>query len=372
MTSLKEALAEAREVGIEEDSSFMVKAVVLQDRCDQQLEAQQMLTQALASLNKTKMREALEFADELELQLEMTARVRRALRRIEVMRDDDTPLDGGLSTMTEEDIEQFKAERDKRHAKASNPKYKFQNYPRLRSRADYAKGTLLHKKREMERMLLWQSSVPNKSLEELPKELVKDAVTVRKSLLGYMGDKQMSFPETLAQNILMKGLEKPRLRDEIYLQMMKQLSENPKPDSTAKGWQVMCMCCGTFLPSLDFENYLLNFILEKCQYEGAEACYAKYCLHTLEGMMSSRTNEGIVPTLEEIQAYKERPPILATIELVNGALLTEDLPVAPDLNVKKVLEICAHFGGLQSARTDMMGLFVYDLGNIEESELEAP
>ena len=52
--------------------------------------------------------------------------------------------------------------------------------------------------------------------------------------------------------------------------------------------------------------------------------------------MSSRTNEGIVPTLEEIQAYKERPPILATIELVNGALLTEDLPVAPDLNVKKV------------------------------------
>lgn len=67
-----------------------------------------------------------------------------------------------------------------------------------------------------------------------------------------------------------------------------------------------------------------------------QACYAKYCLHTLEGMMSSRTNEGIVPTLEEIQAYKERPPILATIELVNGALLTEDLPVAPDLNVKKV------------------------------------
>lgn len=57
--------------------------------------------------------------------------------------------------------------------------------------------------------------------------------------------------------------------------------------------------------------------------------------------MSSRTNEGIVPTLEEIQAYKERPPILATIELVNGALLTEDLPVAPDLNVKKV----SVFGG---------------------------
>lgn len=50
---------------------------------------------------------------------------------------------------------------------------------------------------------------------DLPKELVKDAVTVRKSLLGYMGDKQMSFPETLAQNILMKGLDKPKIRDEV-------------------------------------------------------------------------------------------------------------------------------------------------------------
>lgn len=71
-------------------------------------------------------------------------------------------------------------------------------------------------------MVCWfveQNTVSNKSLMEMPKDLVKDAVTVRKSLLGYMGDKQMSFPETLAQNILMKGLDKPKIRDEVYLQV---------------------------------------------------------------------------------------------------------------------------------------------------------
>jgi hypothetical protein len=31
---------------------------------------------------------------------------------------------------------------------------------------------------------------------------------------GYMGDKQMSFPETVAQSVLMKGFDKPTLRDE--------------------------------------------------------------------------------------------------------------------------------------------------------------
>lgn len=68
-------------------------------------------------------------------------------------------------------------------------------------------------------MLEWQNTVSNKSLTEMPKDLVKDAVTVRKSLLGYMGDKQMSFPETLAQNILMKGLDKPKVRDEVSEQL---------------------------------------------------------------------------------------------------------------------------------------------------------
>jgi hypothetical protein len=32
----------------------------------------------------------------------------------------------------------------------------------------------------------------------------------------------------------------------------------------------------------------------------------------------------------------------------------------------QVLEICAHFGGLQTPRTDIMGLFVYDLGPIDD------
>ena len=48
----------------------------------------------------------------------------------------------------------------------------------------------------------------------------------------------MSFPATLAQDILQKGLEIPELVDEIYMLIMKQLTGNPKPESVARGWQV--------------------------------------------------------------------------------------------------------------------------------------
>jgi hypothetical protein len=149
---------------------------------------------------------------------------------------------------------------------------------------------------------------------------------------------------------------------------------------------------------MDFENYLLNFILEKKESKGAVRNYAKYCLRTLEGMLSSGESRcvlnlnrsssmrigiamhgytrklsismhnviacscsGFVPSVEEIQAYKERPPILATIELVDGQVLTEDLPVTPDLNVGKVLEICSGWLQLKDPRSDTMGIFVYDV-----------
>ena len=66
-----------------------------------------------------------------------------------------------------------------------------------------------------------------------------------------------------------------QLRDEIYLQIMKQLSSNPTADSIAKGWQVMCMCVSTFPPSLEFELYLLNFMHEQKKKKGAVRNYAK-------------------------------------------------------------------------------------------------
>lgn len=48
-------------------------------------------------------------------------RVRRALRRIEDAGGAGV-MEGALSTMTEEDIEKFRMERDERHAKAANPR----------------------------------------------------------------------------------------------------------------------------------------------------------------------------------------------------------------------------------------------------------
>lgn len=53
---MEEAMQEAKAAGISEAVDFMVDSSILKDRGEKQLEAQTMLTQALASLSKSKMR----------------------------------------------------------------------------------------------------------------------------------------------------------------------------------------------------------------------------------------------------------------------------------------------------------------------------
>jgi hypothetical protein len=227
----------------------------------------------------------------------------------------------------------------------------------------------MNKQKVKDAFLTFQPTKILKSLTVLNVRDSKTALEVFLDLLGYMGDKQMPFPAMLAQDVLRKGSDSKSLRDEIYLQVIKQLSSNPRPESVAKGWQIMCMCVGTFPPSADFEFYLMHYIIEKSEKgRGAVVDYAKYCLRTLEAMLSHSQGEtaGFVPQVDEILAYKERPPILATIFLVDGKPIAEDLPITPDVNVGKVLELCTHWLTLTDPRISTLGIFVYDMGEVQD------
>ena len=192
---------------------------------------------------------------------------------------------------------------------------------------------------------------------------------MHKNILGYMGDKQWSFPATLAQTILQMALDEPAIVDEIYIQILKQLTENPKQESITKGWQLLCMCVGTFPPSRHFEKHLLNHVLSHERQVSAVGNYSRFALRRLEGILFTGPSDFVL-SVQEIQAYSERPPILATIKLVDDNLVTEDLPVAPDLTVRKVVEICGSesFLDLLPEFVDMCGIFVYadDLSSPEE------
>merc|ERR1711871_1425159 len=321
---------------------------------------------ATESGDRTALRTALDKAENLEMQSEVVLDAKKVFKDAEIAHRNKLAKE---DTLPSQDFDHEKAEeaRQMRYEIARQARFDFKNYPGLRTAEDFAKGIILSKSKIKDGFLVWNGNVIPKSLTDLPKESNKVAIQIFKDLLGYMGDKQMPFPAMLAQDILRKGFEYKVLRDEIYLQIIKQITFNPRTESQAKGWQMICMCLITFPPSVDFENFLLHFVLEKFEKgRGAVQDYARYCVRSLEGILNSGEGTGFVPSVEEIQAYKERPPILATIELVDGNVIAEDLPITPDFSVGKVLEICTGWLDLRDARSNMFGIFVYDLGEADD------
>lgn len=356
-------VAEATAAGLDTGTA-LADATHFCEKMAKQLDVQAQLSAAVeeSPVDRRNLKAALNAAEDLELSLTVMDRARERLKGL----GDEDRLQRQAAiqkheVLQETSFNETKRVREERRARASNPKYCFQNYPNLRSPDSYAKGYVMNKKKVKDGMLKWQATSIPHSLLDLDVEADKVALHIHKSILGYTGEKSMAFPATLAQDLLRKGLDQGDvpIRDEIYLQLMKQLTLNPTPNSVALGWQIMCMCVITFPPSVDFENYLLNFLLAQQHKGSAIRNYASYCLRALEGILASGAS-GFVPSVEEIHAYSKRPPILATVSIVDGWVLAEDLPVTPDQDCGKVCEICAQFLELTDDRHSSFGIYVYD------------
>jgi len=63
----------------------------------------------------------------------------------------------------------------------------------------------------------------------------------------------------LLVELLTECLRQPLLRDEVYCQVIKQLHNNPSPDSVHKGWNLMLCYLHCCPPSTMLENYLQMF-----------------------------------------------------------------------------------------------------------------
>ncbi|XP_076128082.1 unconventional myosin-VIIb-like [Alosa pseudoharengus] len=83
------------------------------------------------------------------------------------------------------------------------------------------------------------------------------------AIMKYMGDypvKQVRSPLELTNQIFGPPTQHPALRDEIYCQIMKQLTNNNNGVSLERGWQLLWLCCGLFPPSETLLKHTQRFI----------------------------------------------------------------------------------------------------------------
>ncbi|XP_047628577.1 unconventional myosin-VIIb [Phacochoerus africanus] len=167
---------------------------------------------------------------------------------------------------------------------------------------------------------------------------------------GPLSERPMSNLEKV-QFIVGFAILRPSLRDEIYCQICKQLSENYKKSSLARGWILLSLCLGCFPPSERLMKYLLNFIGQ------GPANYGPFCAERLKRTCVNGVRME-PPSWLELQAVKSKKHIPIHVTLATG----ESLTVMVD-SASTSREVCLHIARKQGL-SDYLGfslqVAVYD------------
>eukprot|EP00039_Didymoeca_costata_P001385 m.52055 g.52055 ORF g.52055 m.52055 type:complete len:1903 (+) comp10770_c0_seq2:130-5838(+) len=127
-------------------------------------------------------------------------------------------------------------------------------------------------------------------------------------------------PVALIKNICQACFDVPKLRNEVYCQVIKMTTNFPEPGSPLNltHWHLLGALCSCFLPSRKFVRFLrfhLRRTLEHKDFNGEEVCtVASFCLDALK----KTKGRDFPPSTEEIKGIMNGTGLQCTIHCVGG------------------------------------------------------
>ena len=99
------------------------------------------------------------------------------------------------------------------------------------------------------------TSLPTSLVHMHDPENVNLACGIFKDLCKLLrGDWKQEQCNLTIQSTIAYGIERPELRDEIFCQLIRQVSENPRDDAVMRGWHFLTLCTIAFPPNKNFNK----------------------------------------------------------------------------------------------------------------------
>ena len=178
------------------------------------------------------------------------------------------------------------------------------------------------KKMTVENNLRWQKKeisfpllrMENEDDEEGSKQMFRN-------LLSYMGDRKSSKMPLLHARKYVKLvlIGNNILRDEAYIQVYKQLHNNPNHESNMRGWKMMAIISSVFVPkNKDIYNLILNFLFFEMQNKKDPQLlnHIRYIFVRMIRMKSKERHH--VPCEEELGCIERLVPIELPVKFFTG------------------------------------------------------
>ncbi|XP_037528418.1 rho GTPase-activating protein 39 isoform X1 [Rhipicephalus sanguineus] len=179
------------------------------------------------------------------------------------------------------------------------------------------KRGLFRRKFSLRDMLSWSKDpIRQPMIMTTDKSLKHDACHLFKLIQAYMGDRKWkATPEQVSVEIATRGWSQAPLRDELYMQICRQTTDNPRAESLLRGWELMAVCLGIFPPSATFRPYLESYV-QRHRDDVAVGAYAGACAQRLERGAQCGPKRGLRrPTAEEVaqsRAHLFRPSMFGS------------------------------------------------------------
>lgn len=218
------------------------------------------------------------------------------------------------------------------------------------------KTSLLTAARRTSREELWKYS--NEPIyQPLLKRLLsddntsKEACNIFSAILKYMGDlpaPKVKYSSEYTDQIFESPLKNDLLKDEVYCQIMKQLTFNRLSMSEEKGWELMYLITGLYTPSDKLCGELQKFLKSRTH------PFVEHCLKRLQKAQKVGPRK-FPPYTIEVEAIQHK-----SMEIFHKIYFPDDTDEAFEVDsMTRALDLCKTIGTrLELKSTDGFSLFV--------------
>jgi len=234
--------------------------------------------------------------------------------------DDDLPSIEEEEEFKELDIRDFDEVPKKWHMHAREHRGKY-------TMLDYAKEEYGRQKKSLakyyktEELMSWQAKALKSALRKvIPRQLQKEAKNSFRDIAAFMGDrKSRKNPIHHIEKLIKQGYRFGQdLRDEIYCQIIKQLTKNPNRRNEERGWKLFSVFTGSFPPSDNFAPYVAYFLLQGTERQGKIGEIAAFAFERFEQTMIAGARKQF-PTNHELRAIMEQQSVRIIIWFKDGS-----------------------------------------------------